>query len=407
MNRDLLKTPVRVREAKGVRNGRAIKSATPASVRDVNRSIILSLIRVHEPISRVELSDRTGIFRSSVSAIVDELVGESLVIEQRATPKGRGRVPVNLFLNPKGFRVLGISIRPFQTSVAASGLTGGFEETVSFATPREPAGLLKELGKAVRGIGWPGNGFHEIGISVPGMVNAETGEILTVPSLREYADFPIAREVSSLLGAPASAENDCNLAALAEMWLNESEVAGVHDFVLVQIGDVGVGAGLIIGNELYGGHDHTWVGEFGHMIVQPDGKQCSCGRRGCWELYVSDRATWNRYDADKPYSPDRIEDLIRLAAGGDATARRALGATAEYLSLGITNIVMGLNPQRIVLAGEITKAWGLIGQTVESAYAPDRIRFQVYPARFGPEALALRGSVILALRRVFAPPKLG
>src|SRR3954447_22583825 len=87
-----------------------IHTATPSSVRDVNRSIVLNLVRLYQPISRVDLSNRTGIFRSSVSAIVDELVNDGLLLEKRAQPSGRGRVPVDLSLNPNGFRVLGVSI---------------------------------------------------------------------------------------------------------------------------------------------------------------------------------------------------------------------------------------------------------------------------------------------------------
>jgi predicted NBD/HSP70 family sugar kinase len=380
-------------------------SAIPSSVREINRAIVLNLVRIHQPISRVELSARTGIFRSSVSAIVDELASEGLLIEEQSKPKGRGRVPVNLYLNSAGYRVLGISIRPFETLMAVSGLNGEIESKTSFRTPAEPKTLLKELVKSLPAK--PTNGFREVGISIPGMVNAATGQILTIPSLPRYADFPIASELAALLGVPASAENDCNLAALAEMWLNEAEVAGVDDFAYVQIGDVGVGAGLIIHKELYGGHDGTWVGEFGHMIVETNGTTCSCGRRGCWEQYVTDSATWSRYNPDAPYTRQRFQELITAARNGNAKAVQAFRTTAEWLSLGLSNIQMSLNPQRIVLAGEITQVWGLIEQTVESAHTTGRIRLHIYPARFAPEVLALHGSVILALRGVFAGPKLG
>ena len=71
-------------------------------------------------------------------------------------------------------------------------------------------------------------------------------------------------------------------------------MAGIRDLVFVEVGEIGVGAGLMIRGDLYTGHDHTWVGEFGHMIIDPAGPPCNCGRRGCWELYVCDRATWQR-----------------------------------------------------------------------------------------------------------------
>ena len=385
-----------------------INTATPSSVRDVNRSIILNLVRLYQPISRVDLSNRTGIFRSSVSAIVDDLVRDHLLIEERAIPKGRGRVPVNLFLNPSGFSVLAVSIRAFQTKVAAAGLTGELQTTVSFPTPLDPAQLIKEIAKAIKRIRSEASyEWQQVGISVPGLVNRDTGEILMVPSLPDYAGFPIAPEIAALAGADATAENDTNAAALAELWLHESEVAGIRDLVFVEVGEIGVGAGLIIHGDLYGGHDNTWVGEFGHMIIDPAGPPCNCGRRGCWELYTCDRATWQRYDPHTEFSTERFEQLIQLAQSGDARAVRAFRATAEYLSLGISNIVFGLNPRRVVVAGEITKLWGLIQHTVESTWSAGRVQLHLYPARFVPEVLSLQGAVVLALQHAFAVPKLG
>lgn len=397
----------RITTPRDIRKRNPINGATPSTARQINRSIVLNLVRIHQPISRIELSNRTGIFRSNVSAIVDELVSDGLLIEQRAVPKGPGRVPVNLFLNPDGFRVLGISIRTFQTRVASSGLTGQIDTTVSFPTPHHPAAFVKELAKAIRRIRSESkNGFQEVGISVPGLVNADTGKVLIIPSLPGYSDSPLAEDVSALAGVPASAENDCNTAALAELWFNESEVAGLHDFVYVQVGDVGLGAGLIINSELYRGHDRKWVGEFGHMIIDPSGPVCECGRRGCWELYVSDRATWARYDANTKFTSARFEGLIQLAMEGDTRAAHAFRTTAGYLSLGLSNIVFALNPQTVVLAGEITKVWGLIQHTVELTHSSGSVKIHVYPARYNPDMLALQGAVVMALQKVFAPPRL-
>ncbi len=390
------------------RSERRINSATPSTVRDVNRAILLNLIRQHQPISRVHLSDKTGIFRSSVSAIVDELLGEKLLIEERSVPKGRGRVPIFLSLNPAGLRVLGISMRRFQTRVTVAGLTGQPENTIAFSTPSDPASWIKELGKAVKVLrGKSGEEYGRAGVSVPGLVNGDTGQLLLVPAQPEYAGFAMAEEVGKLLGVPVTVDNDAKAGALAELWLNEIEVAGVQDFVLVHVAEFGVGAGLIFDGELYSGHDRTWVGEFGHMIVDSSGPQCACGRRGCWELFVSDRSTWRRFDPTTEFTPARFDSLVELALEGDAKATSAFRATAEYLSLGLSNIMFSLNPQRIVIAGELTRVWSLIQQTVESAYSAGDVRVRAYPARFGVDALALQGAVVLALRSVFAQPKTG
>lgn len=390
------------------RASRRIQSATPSSVRDVNRVIVLNLVRQHQPISRVGLSHKSGIFRSSVSAIVDELLGEGLLIEERSIPKGRGRVPVHLYLNPDGLRVLGVSIRKFQSRVVTAGISGQIEKTIAFATPQHPASLVNEVGKAIERIrAEGGKALHQVGISVPGLVNTDTGDILMIPALSEYAGYPICKEIQELAGAHAVADNDSKAGALAERWLNEAEVAGLDDFVLVHVAEFGVGTGLILNGEIYRGHDHTWVGEFGHMIIDPSGPRCNCGRNGCWELYVSDSATWNRFDTQTDFTPERFASLVALALDGDRKAINAFKVTAEYLSLGLSNIVFGLNPQRVIVAGELTKVWGLIHQTIENAYSAGKVKVRAYPARFGLDVLASQGAAVLALMNIFAPPKLG
>ena len=385
-----------------------IQSATPATIRRVNRSIILNLVRLQQPISRIQLSRRTGIFRSSVSAIVDELLRDDLLIEQPTSPKGRGRAPVHLFLNPNGFRVLGISVRRFQTQLSSCGLSGQIGHRVAFRTPDTPTSFLKHLARAVQQIRHRnGASFQEVGISVPGLVNSETGTILLLPSLPNYTGFEIASEVRGLVGSPVSVDNDCNTWALAELWLHEKNAAGLRDFVLLEIADVGVGSGVILNGELYGGHDHTWVGEFGHMIIDPAGPKCSCGRRGCWELYVSDRATWQRYAPRQEFTPARFDRLIALACKGDQKAVKVFLRTAKYLSLGLSNIIFCLNPQRVVVAGRITQVWNWIHPTVETAFSSAKVKISVHPAQSTIDELSLLGAVTLALRKAFAAPKMG
>ena len=133
----------------GASSGREIAStASPSTIRDINRSILLNLIRLHQPVSRARLAVMTGMFRSSISDIVKELVDAGLLIEKRATPEGRGRVPVILSLNDRCFEVIGVSVRFDQTTVTVAGLTGKAGERLSFATPQAPAELVTQIAAA-------------------------------------------------------------------------------------------------------------------------------------------------------------------------------------------------------------------------------------------------------------------
>src|SRR5947209_3765917 len=127
-----------------------IRTATPSSIRAVNRSIILGLIRRRQPISRAELARLTGIFRSSISDIVDELAADGLITEERGTPLQRGRVPVSLRLNDLSYPVLGLNIRPAYCQIAWSGLNGRIHNSFVFDTPISPQKMLEEFEQAIK-----------------------------------------------------------------------------------------------------------------------------------------------------------------------------------------------------------------------------------------------------------------
>ncbi len=178
-----------------------IQTATPSSVRAVNRSIILGLIRKHQPLSRAELARLTGIFRSSISDIVDELVAEQLVTEERSVPAQRGRVPMALRLNDVGHRVLGLNIRPDYSQLAVAGLSGIIQHRLTFETPTSPRQLVRSIGKAMRRLAKEAynrraNAFRKVGVAVPGHVDFQSGDIIWAPTHPELNGFALALEIS-------------------------------------------------------------------------------------------------------------------------------------------------------------------------------------------------------------------
>jgi predicted NBD/HSP70 family sugar kinase len=391
----------------------SIRTATPSSVRAVNRSIMLNLIRQKQPISRAELARITGVFRSSVSDIIDELVEQKLVSEQRSTPSQRGRVPMSLQLNDLSFPVLGLNIRPEYCQLAWAGLNGRIHESLSFATPTSPKKLVQQLEHVVRDLakrsGLKASApFRQIGIAVPGHVDAASGRIVWTPTHTELNDFPIAESVQSHTGIETLADNDCNVGALSEVWLSTD---GTPDrktnFVFLNVSDFGTGAGAFINGEIYLGHDSRLAAEVGHMVIEPSGKLCRCGRQGCWELYVSNEATWRRAHPRVPFSIERFEKMLVAAKQGDAIALQAFRETARYLSIGISNIGYILNPAEVIVAGRITAIWDLIAKDVNAWLGSLQLHFQIHPARLSADDSLLHGAVCLALRDTFAPPRFG
>jgi predicted NBD/HSP70 family sugar kinase len=392
---------------------RQIHTATPSSVRAVNRSIILGLIRRQQPISRAELARLTGIFRSSVSDIVDELLEEALVHEARSAPLQRGRVPMSLTLNDSGHRVLGVNIRPVYCQIASAGLSGVIGRSLAFATPASPKELVQAVAKSIRQLRKErvpdeSEHFQRIGIAVPGCVDVATGSISWTPTHPELSGFPITEQIYEHTGIEAVADNDCNAGALSELWLSTGEKKDRStDFIFLNVSDFGAGAGAVLNGEVYLGHDARFAAEIGHMVVDANGPACRCERRGCWELYISNEATWRRVHPRSGFTLEGFSELLAEARAGKARPLASIQETARFLSLGISNAGFAFNPSEVIVAGRITAIWDLIRDQVENEYGSPHLSYAIRPAHLSADDSLLHGAVCLALRHVFARPKFG
>ncbi|HEX4809076.1 MAG TPA: ROK family transcriptional regulator [Bryobacteraceae bacterium] len=390
-----------------------IHTATPSSVRAVNRSIILGLIRRRQPISRAELARLTGIFRSSVSDIIDELLEEALVKEERSAPSRRGRVPMSLTLNDSGHRVLGLNIRPVYCQIASAGLSGIIGRSHTFPTPASPKELVQAVAKSIRQLrkerpAGESEDFQRIGIAIPGHVDVRSGKILWTPTHSELSEFPITDQIREQTGIEALADNDCNAGALSELWLSSGEKKDRStDFIFLNVSDFGAGAGAVLNGEVYLGHDAKFAAEIGHMIVDPSGPVCRCQRHGCWELYISNYATWRRAYPRSPFTLEGFSELLAQARAGNARALAACKETARYLSLGISNIGFAFNPAQVIVAGRITAIWDIIRTQVETEHGCSHLTYSIRPARLSADDSLLHGAVCLALHHVFVRPSFG
>jgi predicted NBD/HSP70 family sugar kinase len=168
----------------------------------------------------------------------------------------------------------------------------------------------------------------------------------------------------------------------------------------------GVGVGLLLNGQLVHGAN-SMAGEFGHVSLADDGPACRCGRRGCWERYASNSAALQYYAAIGGASPSpRFEDLPRLAERGDVRAAETLDRMARYLGVGLSNLAVGLDPDVIVIVGEVTTAWARIGPIVEDilrtrALAPPMTRLVPTDSAAQPR---LRGAVTLVVQQHFGAP---
>lgn len=143
------------------------------------------------------------------------------------------------------------------------------------------------------------------------------------------------------------------------------------------------------------------------MVVEPSGPLCTCGRHGCWELYVTNSATWRRIHPRTPFTVEGFEGMLADARRGDTRSLASFRETAKYLSIGISNIGFAFNPAKVVIAGRITAIWDLIREDVEKRYGSLLLHSMICPARLSADDSLLHGAVCLALSDAFASPKFG
>lgn len=389
--------------------------------RDINRRILLNLVREHQPLSRADLARKMKLGRGVISVLVSELIAEGLVYEGTTGEAARGRKPTFLHVRTQDRLILAIDMRFSRTYLMLADFGGRQIALEIFDTIFDPVEIVKNLAERIRRILNAHNGFSScegIGVAVPGMVDQRSGRILNAPTLG-WHDVDLRDSLSKATGLPVHVENAARACALAQMWLGKTEGIGAHTFLYVSVSD-GVGVGVVVNGELVRGHDNI-AGEFGHAPLNIDGPRCMCGATGCWEAYVSNIATLSRYFGrdlsevgTKPVWASggdsfSVADLIARARSGDVKAVAAIQATARYLGLGLATLVNGLNPERVYIGGEITSAWDMTESTVRAALAERALtkaagETPIYIAS-AVEYPRLRGAAALVAAPTFAAPR--
>ena len=306
--------------------------------------------------SRAELAVRTGLTKATVSALVAELLAAGLVEERPdPVPVRTGRPPVLVAVSGRRIGALGLELAPDGSRAVVVDLAGAVRHEAGAArsATTSPAGAAQALAVLAAGARRAATdaGLELVGtvVAVPGLVDEGGRTLLTAPNLG-WRDVELAALVEEALGAPSGSvhlDNEANLAALAHV----GRVRGQDADLLVVSAGVGVGAGVLLGGRLFRGA-HGFGGELGHLVVDPTGRRCRCGNRGCLETIVGLphvlRAAGLRAGGDPEAALVR---LARRLADDDPRARAALDTVVAALTDGLAAAVDLLDPDTVVLAG--------------------------------------------------------
>ena len=383
--------------------------ARPTTIRDINKKIVLNYVRDRSPISRAEIARETDLQRSTVSAIVDDLQKDNLIEEIGTGASSGGRKPTLLKIKTGTPVAVGVDVTPRNTTIAVADLAGKVLEQETFATSPNLEFMNEQIVQRVEkfALKYPKSDL-EVGVSVPGIADQKNGKVRFVPYF-QWKDWDIARLIKERTNLPVIIENDANAIALAELWFGREEVRKTSNFITVLVGE-GIGTGIIFDGQIYRGENGA-AGEFGHMIVGGTAPvKCSCGSDECWEAQASEKAILARYQCylkKNNMSSESLtfRELINLANNGEKLAQQVLRETAKYLGIGISNLIIGMSPRKVIVSGTITKVWSFINEELEKISERSVLgglpKTMIIASTLG-DPPTLMGSLSLILARKFA-----
>ncbi len=330
-------------------------------VKKNNKALVLQLITEKEPLSRADISQFSGLNKATVSSLVNELLEEELIYESGPGESSGGRRPVILHFNKVAGYAIGIDIGVNYVLCLLTDLKGNIISEKHQSVNRTPyptimniiqemvQSLIKEMPKSKYGI-------VGIGVGVPGIVNKER-TVLLAPNLG-WTNIQLKNDLESLFSYPVIIENEANAGAVGEQQFGKGQ--DYENLLYVSAG-IGIGVGIILNKELYQGKN-GFSGEMGHMVIDMNGKPCSCGSRGCWEVYASEHALLEMASE----LTDSLESLIQLAKDGDESAHHIFRQIGTYLGYGINNIINTFNPDQVMIGNRLALAKEWIEQPIQA-----------------------------------------
>jgi len=346
-------------------------TADQALVRELNLSLVLRFIHNEAPVSRSQIAQATGLNKSTVSSLVEELLQRRLVHETGINSIGAGRPATLLETNPGAGGIIGVELGVDFIAVALADITANilWRELVSIdpsnAQETNIARILEMTDEAI-GI-CKDHSLHllGLGLSVPGTVDLEQGNLVFAPNL-QWRNVPFRKIFFERAGLNIYIENDANAAAIAEHLFGVAR--NCDDFIFVVVG-IGIGGGLFLNGNLYRGKN-GFAGEIGHtpIVAEPYQNPCHCGNLGCWETYANQSSLIKRVQTRlennresvipdlmaEQNSPLSISIIKQAADDCDKEALEALTETGTALGLGFASLIDVFNPEKIVLGGSLS-----------------------------------------------------
>lgn len=378
------------------------------NVKSFNKHAALDLIRFSGTgMSRTELADQMGLTRAAVSLIVETLLESRVVLEAESRSAPSGRPPVVLEINPGRGLVGAIDMGATHVSIAVADYAGRIRQESEFPLDIKygPEACLatadQNLRRMLEGQGLSMSDLSAVGIGVPGPVITEAGMVLAPPIMPGWDRYPIRASMEETWNLPVTLNNDAELGALGEWAYGAGR--GERNIAYIKVGS-GVGAGLILNQQIYGGTMGA-AGEIGHLTIDPNGPPCNCGNHGCLEAFSGGHAIAKQGQqlarsgrrtllANLPIEKITAFEVAEAARRGDIHAQEILARAGTYIGIAIAGLINLFNPSVVIIGGGVAQVGDILTAPIRQAVRERAMRASEQSVRITTGMLGRRSVLI-------------
>lgn len=324
----------------------------------INRALILNLLRKKGLCSRADLARLSGLRGATITNIINEFIQADLVVEEGILAGCKGRRSIGIRIHGEKYKVLGIKVARKSYSIVVLGIDNQLYEVKHFLFSNQTtvSDMIEEIKNNAKKIMSEVSGtVLAVGVAVPGPYKKKNGKLIFMTNSVGFENVDILHEIQKDFEIPVFIENDANAGAVAEQWKHDENSERLEENLVYVVAGEGIGCGIISKGELLRGDSDT-AGEIGHCSINYEGPPCECGNRGCLEMYCSmevlKKNIRKRIENEEKtiLKLDFAYEELRMAiTKGDTLAVEEYTKACEFLGIGIVNVINQINPGSIIV----------------------------------------------------------
>ena len=378
------------------------------NIKNFNKHSAVDLIRFATTgISRTGLAEEMGLTRAAVTLIVNDLLENGVILEAESRAIPNGRPPVVLEINPKRGLVAAVDMGATHVNIALADFSAKIIEETSFPfdIKQGPQVCLSEVRRILQELldryGISISEIMAVGVGVPGPVIKDAGMVMSPPIMPGWDRFPIRQTLEEAWGCPVSLNNDAELGALGEWAYGAGR--GEKNLAFIKV-ESGIGAGLIINQQIYGGTTGS-AGEIGHITIEENGPLCTCGNHGCMEAFAGGNAI--AIQARKMVQPGKrtllsniplenitAREVAESARRGDLPSQEIIMRAGTFIGIAIAGVVNLFNPSAVIIGGGVAQAGDLLTTSIRQAVRDRSLHASEQSVHITTAMLGQRSSLI-------------